>query len=200
MLCLSCGRSVAPAPGLALGVSTAITPPQVRHSQTDEPASVTAQPPGSPPPGFTVPPPRFTNTVPVARPPQFGAAAERSGVQDSVLQDAPYVPVGAAVAPPSSSRWSGKRTAAIAALALALTTAGALAAAQASPSGFPAPTEQRGGPGFGPGGPNRQFGPGGGGPGQQGQQGGPRQRFQQQQPANPQQNGSGSSSGQTVTT
>ncbi|HEU4999001.1 MAG TPA: hypothetical protein VFT68_08660 [Lapillicoccus sp.] len=166
---------------------------------------MTAQPPGSPPPGFTVPPPRFTNTVPIARPPQFGAATERSEVQDSVPQDAPYAPVGAAVAPPSPSRWSGKRTAAIAALALALTTAGALAAAQASPNGIQAPTEQRSGPGFGPGGggPNRQFRPGGGAPGQQGQQGqqgGPRQRFQQQPPANPQQNGSDGSSGQTVTT
>ena len=165
---------------------------------------MTAQPPGSPPPGFTVPPPRFTNTVPIARPPQFGAPPDRSEVQDSVPQDAPYTPVGAAVAPAVPSRWSGKRTAAIAALALALTTAGALAAAQASPNGIQAPTEQRGGPGFGPGGggPNRQFGPGGGGPGQQqpGQQGGPRQRFQQQQPANPQQNETGGTNGQTVTT
>jgi hypothetical protein len=196
---------VAAAVSGAAGVSTAITAPQVRHSLTDEPAIVTAQPPGSPPPGFTVPPPRFTNTVPIARPPQIGAATDRSTVQDSVPQDAPYTPVGAAVAPKEPSRWNGKRTAAIAALALALTTAGALAAAHASPNGFRAPTEQRGGPGFGPGGggPFRQFGPGGGAPGQQGQQGqqgGPRQRLQQQQPANPQQNGSGGATGQTVTT
>ena len=188
--------------GGVLGVSAAITPAQVRHSLADEPANVTAQPPGSPPPGFTVPPPRFTNTVPIARPPQLQAPTERSAVQDSVPQDAPYPPVGAAVAPHEPPRWSGKRTAAIAALALALTTAGALAAAHASPNGIQAPTEQRGGPGFGPGGggPNRQFGPGGGAPGQQGQQGGPRQRFQQQQPANPQQNGSNGGTGQTVTT
>jgi hypothetical protein len=166
---------------------------------------VTAQPPGTPPPGFTVPPPRFTNTVPIARPPQFGAATERSAVQDSVPQDTPYAPVGAAAAPHTPSRWNGKRTAAVAALALALTTAGALAAAHATPNGLRGPVEQRGGPGFGPGGGfNRQFGPGGGGPGlnqqgQQGRPGGPRQRFQQQQPANPQQNGTGQQ-GQTVTT
>jgi hypothetical protein len=87
-----------------------------------------------------------------------------------VPQDAPYasaVPV--AVAVPAEKPWSGKRTAAVAAIALALTSAGAITAAAASPNGITPPSDQRNGRGFGPGGggPNRQFAPGGGGPGQQ---------------------------------
>ncbi|MEP6631828.1 MAG: hypothetical protein ABJA89_15270 [Lapillicoccus sp.] len=94
--------------------------------------------------------------------------------QDAVYQDAPYAPppVAAAVAP---TRWSGRRTAAVAALALALTSAGALAAAAATPSGIAGPTEQRGGPGGAPGFPGRQLGP-------QGQQGAPPGAGTQQQP------------------
>jgi len=97
-----------------------------------------------------------------------------------VPRDAPVSPI-ATVTPAESPRWSGKRTAAIAAIALALTTAGAIAGAAASPNGISAPTDQRGGPGFGRGGgPNRQFGPGGAAPGQQPGPG------QQQAPGQPQ--------------
>jgi hypothetical protein len=92
----------------------------------------------------------------------------RSPVQDSVPQDAPNPPVGAAAAPTEPSRWSGKRTAAIAAIVLALTTAGAIAGAAASPHGIQTPSDQRGGRGVGPGaGQGRQLAPGGGVPGQQ---------------------------------
>ncbi len=103
------------------------------------------------------------HTVPVPS----GASAEAERVQwpeppqDAVLRDARYPPVAPAPAavPP---RWSGRRTAAIAALALALTSAGALAAADAAPNGISGRTEQRGGAGLGGSG-NRQLGPGTGG-------------------------------------
>jgi hypothetical protein len=106
----------------------------------------------------------------------------RSPIQDTVPQDAPYVPIAAA-APVETPRWSAKRTAAIAAIALALTGAGALAAAAASPHGISAPTEQRGGPGFGGGGgPNVHFGPRGGAAGQQQAPGQPQMPGQPQAP------------------
>jgi hypothetical protein len=120
--------------------STAIPAPQVHHSRAAEPDVVTVHPPASPPPGFSSP--------------QGLSFPPPSGVQDTVLQDAPAPP---AVAPPP--RWSGKRTAAMVAAALALTSAGAIAAAAATSNGVAAPSEQRAG-GPGPGGPNWQLGPG----------------------------------------
>lgn len=189
MLCLACGRSVArPARGaeLPLIASGATPAAQVGHSSATEPAAVPAEPPGSPPPGFTVPqsPTPGTPTVRLPLPPPLVPVVTRpearfevgpgvrSDVQDSVPQDAPYAALPAV--PVESPRWSGKRTAAVAAIALALTSAGAIAAAAASPNGLAAPSEQRSGQRFGPGGPNHQFGPGGGAPGRQqapGQQG-----------------------------
>lgn len=149
------------------GSSRAIPLTQVGHSQQPQPAGVTAETPASPPPGFTVPPTAPTRTTPIPQHTVPVPLQPRSDVQDTVPQDAPYAPI-AAVPPAEAPRWSGKRTAAIAAIALALTSAGALAAAAASPNGISAPTEQRGGPGFGGGGgPNRQFGPRGGAQGQQ---------------------------------
>ncbi len=170
MLCLYCGRSVVTGIVGRGEASTPIRAPQVHHRSGGQPAVVTAQPPGSPPPGFTVPPP--APTVPIPQPP-------RSEIQDTVPRDAPYAPVAAT--PVEAPRWSGKRTAAIAAIALALTSAGAIAAAAASPSGIAAPSDQRSGPGFGPGGPNRQFR--GGGPGQH--QGPGQQQAPGQQPGVP---------------
>jgi hypothetical protein len=141
---------------------------------------VTAQPPASLPPGFAVPPQVPPRTTPIPQQIVPVPLQPRSEVQDTVPQDAPYAPIAAA-APAESRRWSGKRTAVIAAIALALTTAGAIAGAAASPNGISAPTDQRGGPGFGRGGgPNRQFGPGGAAPGQQQGPG------QQQAPGQPQ--------------
>jgi len=73
---------------------------------------------------------------------------------------------------PQARRWSGRTTAIAAAVALGVSSIGAVAAAAATPNGITAPTDQRGG---GRGG----FGPGQGGiPGQQGQQGQPGQTRQ----------------------
>ena len=125
--------------------------------------------------------PRRTDPRPTA--PQTEPVPTSPGVswpappQDAVLRDAPHAAVTPPPSGPAPVRWSGRRTAAVAALALALTSAGALAAAAASPDGISGPTEQRGGGGFGgPG--TRHLGPGGGvqGPGVQpggGQPGGP---------------------------
>lgn len=150
--------------------SMAISAPQVQHSMRPHGEAVTvpydpsSPRPSSPPgPELSQPISATAHTVPVPS----GASAEAERVQwpeppqDAVLRDAPYPPVAPAPAavPP---RWSGRRTAAIAALALALTSAGALAAAAATPNGISGRTEQRGGAGLGgPG--NRQLGPGSGG-------------------------------------
>lgn len=129
---------------------------------------MTVQPPVSPPPGFSIPPTGPPQTMPIPQRTAPVPLLPRSPVQDSVPQDAPNAPVGAAAAPTEPSRWSGKRTAAIAAIALALTTAGAIAGAAASPHGIQTPSDQRGGRGVGPGaGQGRQLAPGGGVPGQQ---------------------------------
>jgi len=81
---------------------------------------------------------------------------------------------------PDGRRWSGRRTAAVAALVLGLTSVGGVAAAMATPAGIagPSDTSRLGGPGGFPGGaPGGQTGRGFGGPrgqgfpGQQGQQG-----------------------------
>jgi hypothetical protein len=144
----------------------AIPQPQVQHRLALDSGAVTQ--------------PTHPSTPRPSAPPAVGGVHWPEAPQDVVPQDAPYaavLPASATAAAPA--RWSGRRTAAIAGLALALTSAGALAAAAATPSGITGPTEQRGGAGVGgPG--NRQLGPGGGtqpgqgvppGPGAQGQPG-----------------------------
>jgi hypothetical protein len=135
--------------------SGSIREPQAQHRERADSDAVTVQRRDPADPADPERPAPAPTTVSWPAPPQ-----------DAVYQDAPYAPppVPAAIAP---ARWSGRRTAAVAALALALTSAGALAAAAATPSGIAGPTEQRGGPGG--------FGGPGGAPGfqgrQQGQQG-----------------------------
>lgn len=137
---------------------------------------------------------------PALQAPTAAAAQEaRPGPQDA--------PVGAWVSPPGSPqaapdarRWSGRRTAAVAALVLGLTSVGGVAAAMATPDGLAGPSDspRLGGPGGFPGGlPGGATGRGFGGhrgqgfpgqpgqPGQQGQQGQPGQQAQPGQPGFP---------------
>ncbi|TQM57468.1 hypothetical protein [Humibacillus xanthopallidus] len=101
-----------------------------------------------------------TPVVPPAEPYAYAAApSAAAGSTPAVAQAAP----GAAAQ--RSPRWSAKKTAVTAGLVLVLTSAGAIAAAAAMPSGSTAETGRFGGPGQG-----RIF-PFPGGQGQQGQQG-----------------------------
>jgi hypothetical protein len=90
--------------------------------------------------------------------------AERAEHQWPVPESAGGAYAGSEAPAPSSTapasnpvRWSGKKTAVAAALAIGLTSAGAIAAAAALPSGQGS-VGDRGG--FGPGGQGGQFGPG----------------------------------------
>ncbi|MEO7061890.1 MAG: hypothetical protein ABI083_19415 [Lapillicoccus sp.] len=91
--------------------------------------------------------------------------------RDAVFADAPAAPVAPARTAPA--RWSGRRTAIVAALVLGLTTIGGVTAAVATPDGIAGPAGSQ--TGFGPGGHPGGFGGAFGGgrfrPGQQSQPG-----------------------------
>ena len=127
--------------GDAQTFSRAIPPPQVHHSRPPDSDAMTAphdpttrvRQPHRPPPRISrvgATPSGTGATRPIPLSPVEGVRWPQPP-QDAVLQDAPYAAVGP-VAAAAPTRWSGRRTAAIAALALALTSAGALAAAAES--------------------------------------------------------------------
>ena len=128
--------------------------------------------PARPPPALPLP--RWTGRLgPRIRRPQRGRRAGPSGGLSPAVADSPT--------PTYPPRWSAKRTAIVAAVAIGLGSVGAVAAAAATPNGIAAPTDTsgRGGPGgFGPGGQRGGGAQPPGAPGQSGQQG---QRMRGQQ-------------------
>jgi hypothetical protein len=114
------------------------------------------------------PQPHPTNADPTQELP-VAEHAERVDRQWPEPGSADQAHAGSETPPPPSkpARWSGRKTAVAAALAIGLTSAGAVAAAAALPSGRASVGDRDG---FGPGGQGGRFGPGG--PGGFGGQGG----------------------------
>ncbi|WP_404389208.1 hypothetical protein [Humibacillus xanthopallidus] len=158
--------------------------PEPRLPQFD-PTSTGA--PVPPPPSSTTPdetqvlpstPTARTPIVPPAAPYAYAAGPASAPESTPAVSEAAPAVAEAAPVPTRTPRWSAKKTAVTAGLALVLTSAGAIAAAAAIPAGSTAETGRFGGPGQG-----RTFPfPGGQGPqGQlgQGQQVAPNQQGQQ---------------------